>query len=137
MSGTVTGAPNVLLLLEALFVLIAAAAAYARSDANWWMFAILFLAPDLSMLGYLAGRKAGAAIYNAGHWYGLPFACIAWGVFGQASLVLALGLIWIAHIGFDRALGYGLKYSDGFGFSHLGLMSKARGAARGQQADAT
>jgi hypothetical protein len=137
MSGTVMGAPKILLRLEALFVLIAASTAYARLGASWWMFAILFLAPDLSMLGYLAGRKAGAAIYNVGHWYGPPFACIAWGVCGQASQVLALGLIWAAHIGLDRALGYGLKYSDGFGFSHLGLMGKARSTAQGQQADAT
>lgn len=136
MSGIVTEAPKILLRLEALFVLIAASAAYARLGASWWVFAILFLAPDLSMLGYLAGRKAGAAIYNVGHWYGLPFACIAWGVFGQAHQVLALGLIWAAHIGLDRALGYGLKYADGFGFSHLGLMGKARSAAQGRPADA-
>lgn len=136
MSGIVTGAPKTLLRLEALFVLIAAAAAYARLGASWWMFAILFLAPDLSMLGYLAGRKAGAVIYNVGHWYGLPFACIAWGVFGQAHLALAVGLIWAAHIGLDRALGYGLKYPDGFGFSHLGLMGKARAASQRRPADA-
>ena len=128
MSGTVTGTPKVLLRLENLFVLVAASAAYGRQSAGWWLFAVLFFAPDLSMLGYLAGRKAGAALYNAGHWYVLPFACIAWGVFGHAQ-VLAAGLIWAAHIGFDRALGYGLKYADGFGFSHLGLLGKARSEA--------
>ena len=129
MSGIVTRAPRTLLRLEALFVVIAALAAYARLGASWWLFAILFLAPDLSMIGYLAGRKAGAAIYNVFHWYGLPFACIAWGLIGQAHQVLALGLIWAAHIGLDRALGYGLKYTEGFGFSHLGLMGQARNAA--------
>lgn len=126
MCGTVTGAPKMLLRLEALFVVIAATAAYARLGASWWLFAALILAPDLSMLGYFAGRKVGAAIYNVGHWYGLPFACIAWGVFGQTPQVLAVGLIWAVHIGIDRALGYGLKYPDGFGFSHLGLIGKAR-----------
>ena len=130
MSGIVTGAPKVLLRLEGLFVLIAAPAAYARLGASWWIFAILFLAPDLSMLGYLAGRKTGAAIYNVGHWYGLPIACIAWGMLGRSPQVLALGLIWCAHIGLDRALGYGLKYPDGFGFSHLGLIGKARSTAK-------
>ena len=77
------------------------------------------------MLGYLAGRKAGAALYNAGHWYGLPFVYIAWGVFEQAPQVLAVGLIWAAHIGIDRALGYGLKYPDGFDVTHLGLIGRA------------
>jgi hypothetical protein len=124
-----------LLRLEGLFVLIAASAAFVRLGASWWLFAALFLAPDLFMLGYLAGRKTGAALYNLGHWYGLPFACIAWGVFGQAPQVLAVGLIWAAHIGFDRALGFGLKYAVSFGASHLGLMGKARTAARCRTAD--
>nr|WP_314074087.1 DUF4260 domain-containing protein [uncultured Roseococcus sp.] len=137
MSGTTKGAPRALLRFEALFVLIAASVAYARLDASWWMFAALFFAPDLSMLGYLAGRKAGAAVYNLGHWYGLPLACIAWGVFGQAPQILAVGLIWVAHIGLDRTLGYGLKYTDGFGVTHLGLVGKARGAAQGSTRDGT
>jgi len=136
MSGTVTGTPNILLRLEALFVVIGAAAAYARLGASWWLFAVLILAPDLSMLGYLVGRKAGAAVYNLVHWYGLAFACIGCGVFGHAPLVLAIGLIWVTHIGFDRALGFGLKYAEGFGVSHLGLMGRPRGAAQLQSADA-
>lgn len=103
-----------LLRLEGLFVLIAASAAFVRLATSWWLFAALFLAPDLSMLGYLAGRKA--------------FACIAWGVLGPALQVLAVGLIWAAHIGFDRAPGFGLKYADSFGASHLSLMGKARSA---------
>ncbi len=125
MTGTVTGAPKALLRLEGLFVLIAACAAYARTGGDWWLFAILFLAPDLSMLGYLAGRRAGAALYNLAHWYLLPLAAIGWGVFGQTPLALEIGLIWMAHIGFDRFLGYGLKYADGFGATHLGLKGKA------------
>jgi hypothetical protein len=128
--GAVTGAPKMLLRLEGLFVLIAASAAFVRLGASWRLFAAVFLAPDLSMLGYLAGRKAGAALYNLGHWYGLPFACMAWGVFEQAPQVLAVSLIWTAHIGFDRGLGFGLKYADGFGASHLGLMGNARNAAQ-------
>jgi hypothetical protein len=129
MSGTVTGTPKMLLRIEALFVVTAASATYAHLGASWWLFAALLLVPDLSMLGYLAGSKAGAALYNAGHWYGLPFGCIGWGVFAQAPQIVAIGLIWVAHIGIDRALGYGLKYVDGFGFSHLGLIGKARRGA--------
>ena len=136
MSGAVTGTPRMLLRLEALFVAMAALAAYARLGAGWWLFAVLVLAPDLSMLGYLAGRKAGAALYNAGHWHGLPWACIAFGVFDHAPQVLAVGLIWSAHIGIDRALGYGLKYADGFGAGHLGLIGKTRSEAHRRAATA-
>ncbi len=136
MSGYVTGAPNMLLRLEALLVVIAAAVAYARLGASWWLFAALVLVPDLSMLGYLAGRTVGSILYNAGHFYGLPAACIAWGVFAATPQVSAVGLIWAAHIGIDRALGYGLKYADGFGFSHLGLIGRARSEAQHRAATA-
>jgi len=136
MTGTVTGAPRALLRLEGLFVLIAACAAYAKAGSDWWLFAILFLAPDLSMLAYLAGRRAGASLYNLAHWYLLPLLAIGWGVFGQNTLALDIGLIWAAHIGFDRFLGYGLKYADGFGATHLGLKGKAKKAATCRTAEA-
>ncbi|MEO3388141.1 DUF4260 domain-containing protein [Mesorhizobium sp. CAU 1741] len=126
MAGVVTGAPKLILRLEGLLVLAAAAVAYARLDASWWLFAILFLAPDLFMAGYLAGPKVGAAVYNAAHWYGVPLALIALGVFTPVPHALAIGLTWAAHIGFDRALGYGLKYADGFGSSHLGQIGRSR-----------
>ena len=73
------------------------------------------------MLGYWAGQKLGAAIYNIGHWYGLPVASIALGVWGGTPFMVEVGLIWIVHIGVDRALGYGLRYADSFRASHLGL----------------
>lgn len=136
MPGAVTGAPRTLLRLEAVLVAIAASIAYARLGASWWLFAALFFVPDLSMLGYLAGRRAGAMLYNTGHWYGWGFACIAGGVFGLAPQVLAVGLIWATHIGVDRALGYGLKYADAFGFSHMGMTGKARREAQGLAANA-
>ena len=110
-----------LLRLEGLAVAAISAALYARTGASWWLFAALWLAPDLSMLGYLGGRPCwGARIYNAFHTYLLP------GLLALASLVLhdfrllPVALIWMNHIGVDRLLGFGLKYSDGFGFTHLG-----------------
>ncbi|MCJ2126573.1 DUF4260 domain-containing protein [Methylobacterium sp. J-077] len=124
MTGTVTGAPRLLLRLEGLLVFAAAAVTYGRLEAAWWPFALLFLVPDLTLLGYGAGRATGAALYNSGHWYGPPAACVAWGVFGPAPEILAAGLIWAAHIGFDRALGYGLKHPAGFGVTHLGTIRK-------------
>ncbi len=128
MTGSVTGTPKTLLRLEGLFVLALAVAAYAQWGSGWKGFAVFFLVPDLSMLGYLGGRKVGAAFYNLGHWYAGPIACLAYGIFAHQPVALSAGLIWAAHIGFDRLLGYGLKYSEGFGFTHLGTKGKAKAA---------
>ena len=126
MPGIVSGAPRILLRLEALLVAMAALVFYAKMEMSWWLFVALFLVPDLSMAGYIAGRKTGAAVYNMAHWSGLPIAFITWGFYRASSEFVAVGLIWAAHIGLDRALGYGLKYSGGFGVSHLGLIGKAQ-----------
>ena len=120
MSEAVTGAPKALLQLEGLAVSLAAIAAFSHVQGSWLLFAVLFLVPDLSMLGYLAGPRVGAMIYNAMHWYVLPLACMAIGVVSDAALFTAVGLIWVAHIAVDRTLGFGLKYADGFGATHLG-----------------
>lgn len=91
--------------------------------------------PDLAFLGYLAGARVGAIAYNLSHSYIGALACLLAGVLLPHPLWLAAGLIWAAHIGFDRALGYGLKYAQGFGFTHLGLIGKqARGTAAAPQA---
>ncbi|GEP09038.1 hypothetical protein MGN01_08830 [Methylobacterium gnaphalii] len=129
-NGIVSGWPQILLRLEGLSVLIASSVSYAWYGGSWWLFAALFFLPDLSMAGYLAGRRTGAASYNLVHWYVLPLACITWAVLAQSTSFLNVGLIWAAHIGFDRGLGYGLKYPEGFGVSHLGLMGKAKRSAK-------
>ena len=101
-----------------------AAAAYWRVGGDWRQFAILFLTPDLSFLGYLAGARVGAVAYNTAHATLLPLLLGAFGAaFGQ-PLAIQLALIWLAHVGFDRALGYGLKYGTGFGFTHLGRIGR-------------
>ena len=117
--GTITGAPNLILRAEGLAVLVAAVWAYALADAGWTLFLVLLLAPDLSMLGYLAGPRAGAAAYNLGHTYLGSFALLALGQLGSVPVLTALGLIWAAHVGADRMLGYGLKYARGFKSTHL------------------
>ena len=114
-----------LLRLEGLAVFAAAVAAYAQFGAGWGWFALLFLAPDLSFLAYLAGPRAGAAAYNATHAYVGALALLAVGMSGAMPLLLAAGLVWCAHIGFDRALGYGLKYAAGFRETHLGRLGRA------------
>lgn len=120
MSAPVTGAPRVLLRLESLAVGAAAIVAFHHSQESWTLFAVLFLFPDLSMLGYVAGPRVGAVSYNALHWYVFPLVFIAIGTKAGLGHVLSIGLIWVAHIAMDRALGFGLKYSEGFGATHLG-----------------
>ena len=123
--GAVTGAPRALLRLEGLALGIAALVGYGWTGASWLMFAVLFLAPDLSFLGYLAGPRVGAIAYNAAH---VTLAPIALGIAGAtlpSPLALQLALIWLAHIGIDRAFGYGLKYTEGFSLTHLGRIGKA------------
>jgi hypothetical protein len=93
-------------------------------EGSWWVYAILFLAPDLSFLGYLAGPRIGAVVYNSAHSYMAPVALMTAGFALASPLVLSIALIWLAHIGIDRALGYGLKYSAGFTFTHLGRIGR-------------
>lgn len=120
-----TGWPKTLLRLEGMAVLAVAAIAYAASGQSWWLFAVLFFAPDLAMVAYLAGPRAGAAAYNAAHTYVVPSILGLAGVWSGKMPLLAVATIWIAHIGFDRMLGYGLKYATGFGDTHLGRIGKA------------
>ena len=123
-TGTVSGGLRTLLRLEGLTLFAGMTLLYAVWGGSWWIYAVLFLAPDLGFLGYLAGPKAGAVVYNAAHSYMAPMALMTSGFALASPLTLSIAMIWLAHIGFDRALGYGLKYSAGFGFTHLGRIGK-------------
>ena len=112
--------PAVLLRLEGAAVFGASIALYLHSDFSVVALLLLFLAPDLSLLGYLAGPRAGAATYNAVHTELWPIVIAALGVLADASLLTQVALIWLAHIGIDRVLGYGLKYPTAFEDTHLG-----------------
>lgn len=100
-------------------MLLAACILYHQLHASWLWFAVLFLTPDFSMLGYLANKKVGAAVYNLGHTYATPLLLLSlfW-LSGQTSYGW-LSVIWLAHIGFDRLLGYGLKYETAFKDTHF------------------
>src|SRR4051812_19189013 len=111
--------PRVLLHAEGFAIAIAAIALYFHAGYPWWLLVALALAPDLSMVGYLAGTTTGAAAYNAAHTYSLPVALGAVGLIVDAETAVQLGLIWLTHIGVDRAVGYGLKYGTGFKDTHL------------------
>jgi hypothetical protein len=124
MSGETTGAVRWVLRLEGLCVLIAASLFYSKLDFSWGTFALFFLTPDLSFFGYLAGPRIGALSYNAAHSYIGAIASLVAGFLLLSPVLSCAGVIWCAHIGFDRALGYGLKYSAGFSFTHLGLIGR-------------
>lgn len=111
--------PRALLHAEGAAVAAAAIALYFHADFPWWLLVALALAPDLSMVGYLAGPTIGAAAYDAAHTYSFPVALAAVGLIVDAATAVQLGLIWLTHIGVDRAVGYGLKYPTGFKDTHL------------------
>ena len=112
--------PGTLLRLEAFALLLASILEYRHLSGAWWLFALLLLAPDLSMLGYLAGQRVGSAAYNSVHTLLTPAAVTAIVVAGHlAGRALPLLCIWFAHIGLDRLLGYGLKYPTAFRDTHL------------------
>jgi hypothetical protein len=123
-TGAVTGGVRTLLRLEGLALLCLAVAAYAWVGEAWWLFVVLLLAPDLSFLGYLAGPRIGAVAYNALHATIGPVVLFAAGIAMPSSLAAGIACIWAAHVGMDRAIGYGLKYEAGFGFTHLGRIGR-------------
>lgn len=119
-NGAATGAVLDLLRMEGLAMFIAAIFAYGEGGASWWMFAALFLAPDVSFVGYVLDPRRGALIYNTVHTYVTPLVLAAAGFAFGYPVAVQVALIWIAHIGADRALGFGLTYASGFKDTHLG-----------------
>jgi Domain of unknown function (DUF4260) len=123
-TGTVTGGLRTLLRLEGLTLFAGMTLLYAVWGGSWWVYVLVFFVPDVSFAAYLAGPKVGAILYNAAHSYMAPMALMTTGFGMNSPLTLSIAMIWLAHIGFDRTLGYGLKYSAGFGFTHLGRIGK-------------
>lgn len=116
---TVFSGISMLLRIEALIELLLAIAAYRHIGGNWKTFALLFLVPDLSMLGYLVNPRLGAHLYNVGHTYLVPAVLALSGLLLATPSLYLFSLIWAAHIGFDRTLGYGLKSPISFKATHL------------------
>ena len=128
-TGAATGGLRIMLRLEGLTLCAGMTLLYAVWGGSWWVYAILFLVPDISFVAYLSGPKFGAMIYNAAHSYMAPMALMITGFAIEAPLLLSIAFIWLAHIGFDRALGYGMKYSAGFSYTHLGRIGKSTASA--------
>jgi len=125
--SSIPGAIRALLRVEAVIELTLAVMAYRAVGGTWLLFAALFLAPDLSMVFYFVNPRIGAAVYNAGHTYIAPALLALLGVTLAVPVLYPLALIWAAHIGFDRSLGYGLKYKTQFGATHLGWKGRYGG----------
>jgi Domain of unknown function (DUF4260) len=129
MDGAAKGSVRGLLRLEALALFAASLALYWHVSGDWKLFAILILVPDLSMIFYIAGARIGSLAYNTMHSTLGPIALAAASHFvPQQPLLLPIALIWGAHVGIDRALGYGLKYASAFGDTHLGRIGKRAAA---------
>lgn len=115
------GMPLAILRTEGLVLLAAALAAYfVGLDEPWWIVPLLLFVPDVFMVGYASSSRLGAILYNVGHAYPLPVLLGAWALWADQPLGQGVALIWFAHIGLDRALGYGLKYETDFKDTHLG-----------------
>jgi hypothetical protein len=123
----VTGLPLVLLRIEGAALLAGSVYLYAKFERSWILFAICFLTPDLSLLAVIASKRVGALAYNAVHVVVGPVVLAVIGVAADRPLLWALALIWLAHIGMDRAVGYGLRYPAVFEQTHLGIKGKVAG----------
>jgi hypothetical protein len=111
--------PRRLLRAEGAAVAVAAVAVYFYAEYPWWLLLVLALAPDVSFVGFAVNERVGTAAYNAAHTYVGPVLLGALGLLVEAELAVQIALVWIAHIGLDRAIGYGLKYPTAFKDTHL------------------
>ncbi len=111
--------PNLLLRAEGGIVFGASLLLYGELRGSWVLFVVLVLAPDLSMLGYYLGVQFGTALYNLFHVLVVPLLLISLSIFYKQLWLLPYGLIWTAHIGVDRLLGFGLKYPTRFHDTHF------------------
>jgi len=114
--------------LEELAMALAVLFLLNESDVAWWWYLLFLLGPDISFLGYLAGNKTGAIVYNLFHHKGIAVGFIIAGYLLQpvnyGTTISAIGLVMLGHSSMDRFFGYGLKYFEGFKFTHLGQIGK-------------
>ncbi len=122
--GVVLGPPRRWLRLEGATLLVGSLVAFSTTRQAWWMVPVTLLAPDLLAFGYLGSTRLGARLYNLAHSILLPAGLVGLSWWQHKPLVLALAVTWLAHIGFDRLLGYGLKYDDDFKHTHLGHLGR-------------
>lgn len=113
-----------ILKLEEMLMLIACIFALIWIKAAWWYYLALLLGPDIGIAAYAFGNKVGAVCYNLFHHKGIATVLIITGIFYNQQLMLMIGLIMLGHSSMDRLFGYGLKYKQGFKFTHLVIIGK-------------
>ena len=113
-----------MLKIEELFMFFFGIYLFNQLPFQWWWFLILIFTPDIGMLGYLFGNRAGALMYNAFHHKGLAIAAYLLGIYLSSTILMLTGIILFSHAAMDRVMGYGLKYDKGFKFTHLGEIGK-------------
>lgn len=125
--SSVEGAQNTknLIRLEELFLVLLSIFLFSTLDYSWWWFPVLFLAPDLGMLGYVGGPRIGALTYNLVHHKAVATGAYIIGAVLASQLLQLIGLIMLAHASLDRVFGYGLKHADSFQNTHLGKIGPA------------
>ena len=116
--------PGILLRTEGALVFALSLIFYQSLGARGWVFIVAFLWPDLFMVGYLISVRLGSQLYNLVHTSILPFALVGVSYYKQSNALMSFALIWLAHIGLDRALGFGLKYPTFFKDTHLQRVSR-------------
>lgn len=113
-----------ILKLEELAMFVLSIYLFSLLPFPWWLFLLLILTPDISMLGYLINNKTGAFIYNIFHHKAIAIGIYLIGIYFQNHLLQLIGVILFGHSSMDRLMGYGLKYEEGFAFTHLGKIGK-------------
>lgn len=113
-----------ILKLEELAQLLLGIYLFSLLPFSWWWFIALFFAPDIGMIGYLFGNKAGAWLYNIFHHKGLAILLYLLGIYFEMNSLQLVGIVLFAHASFDRCFGYGLKTEEGFKYTHLGMIGK-------------
>jgi len=115
-----------LIRLEELLLFLLSIFLFAGLDYAWWWYAVLFLAPDVGAVGYLAGPRTGAFAYNLLHHKGVAVLAYVVGALAGSPILQLAGVILLGHSSFDRVFGYGLKYPDSFRSTHLGRIGALR-----------
>ncbi|MBS7252980.1 DUF4260 domain-containing protein [Flavobacterium branchiicola] len=115
---------NTIIKLEETALFIFGIYLFSLLNFEWWWFLVLILAPDLSMIGYAFGNKAGAFLYNVFHHKGIAILLYLLGLYFKNELLQLAGIILFSHSAMDRIFGYGLKYEKGFKYTHLGEIGK-------------
>jgi hypothetical protein len=114
-----------LLKLEELFMFALSIFFFAKLDFAWWWYPVLLFTPDFSMLGYLINSQIGAWTYNFVHHKALGLSIFTVGIILASQPIQLTGLILFGHSSMDRVMGYGLKHTDSFQHTHLGIIGKS------------